>query len=327
MIIGAPSGPGGLAEAFVRVPRLAKAYAGLGAMGSDTAEGVVAVVGVHELVEKYADILARYSDSFVLTNGAAAVPGDEEAWRKLAGVSPHAAPAFFGALLQRDDGTLAAFHQALSHADAAHRKFFTSSPARAERFYIWYRDSGEPRWSLTVATDRWRTALFEKLPLDDAGNVRFPGGRHAWTNSDDEDPLKVAALEALVPVARVEQERKAPLDEASARLLANNYPRWRALFPYFEKLPGLGRSEFEAMAAFTQAVSGHPRAEQSVILGEWYSLVEVDRARSSRGVAGAGGKSPRGALRAALRRHFGMCARDWLRRIIRSKRWWRCGRC
>ena len=124
---------------------------GLGAMGGDTAAAVVTGVGLRALVDKYADVLARYSDAFALSKDGAAVPGDEEAWKKLAGVSPHAASAFFRALIERDDGSLAAFHQALSHADAAHQRFFTSTPARAERFYTWYRDSGEPRWSQTVA--------------------------------------------------------------------------------------------------------------------------------------------------------------------------------
>ncbi len=278
MTAGMVSHPGGIAEAFVRDPRLAKAYAGLGAMGADTAAAVVTGVGLHALVEKYADVLARNSDAFALGKDGALVPGDEEAWKKLAGVSPRAAPAFFRALLERDDGSLAAFHQVLAHADAAHQRFFTSSSARAERFYAWYRDSGEPRWSLTVVSERWRTALLQNLPLDDAGNVRFPGGRRAWTNaqgSDEDVLLKLATLEALVPVARVEGQRKAPLDEESARLLAQHYPRWGPLFPYFEKLPGLGRAEFEAMAAFTQAVSAYGRAQQGAVLGEWYSLVEL----------------------------------------------------
>ncbi len=277
-LIAGPPHPGGLAEAFVRDPRLAKTYAGLGEMGADTAAAVVRGVGLRILVEKYADILARSADSFTLSKDGAAVPGDAEAWKKIAGVSPNAAPAFFRALLERDDGTLAAFHQVLSHADAAHQRFFTATPARAEKFYTWYRDSGEPRWSMTVSSDRWRTALFQQLPLDGAANVRFPGGRRAWTQAegaDDEVLLKLPTLEALVPVARVEQERKAPLDETSARLLAQHYAQWRALFPYFEKLPGLGRAEFEAMTAFTQAVSSYGRAQQNIVLGEWYSLVEL----------------------------------------------------
>ena len=292
-LIAGPSHPGGLAEAFVRDSRLAKVYAGLGAMGADTAAAVVRGVGLRPLVEKYADIVARDSETFALAKDGAAVPGDAEAWKKIAGVSPSAAPAFFRALLERDEGSLAAFHQTLSHADAAHQHFFTATPARAETFYTWYRDSGEPRWSMTVTSDRWRTALFQKLPLDAGENVRFPGGRRAWTQtegSDDETLLKLPSLEALVPVARVEQERKRPLDEESARLLALYYPQWRALFPYFEKLPGLGSPEFQAMAAFTQSVSGYQRAQQSVVLGEWYSLVELIERGVRAGSLDLGGK-------------------------------------
>jgi Ca-activated chloride channel homolog len=317
-IVGGPSRAGGLAEAFVKDPRLAKAYAGLGAMGADTAAAVVTGVGLRALVDKYADVLARYSDAFALSKDGASVPGDEEAWKKLAGVSPRAAPAFFRALLERDEGSLAAFDQVLSHADAAHQRFFTGTAARAERFYAWYRDSGEPRWSLTVAFDRWRSALLQKLPLDDAGNVRFPGGRQAWTDARGADVdalLKFASLEALVPVARVEQERKAPLDEVSARLLAQHYAQWRPLFPYFEKLPGLGRAEFEAMVAFTQSVSGYARAQQSIVLGEWYSLVEL----IERGVL-AGSLGPEESAQAFRNVCAGLAAQDHSARAVAALR-------
>jgi len=285
-----PVYPGGIAEAFVRDSRLAKVYAGLGEMGADTAAVVVSGTGFQPLVEQYADVLARYPDAFALSNEGAAAPGGEEVWKKLAGVSPRAAPAFFRALLDRDFGSLAAFYTLLAHSDAAHQRFFTATPARAEPFYHWYRDSSESRWSLALDRERWRAVFFQNLPLDESGNVRFPGGRHAWTDSSgsDEDVLlKLPSLEALVPIARIEDRRHAPLDEPSARLLARNYSRWRTLFPYFENLPGLGRAEFEALASFTQTVTAYPRAQQRTVLGEWYSLVELIARGAKAGSLGA----------------------------------------
>jgi Ca-activated chloride channel homolog len=290
-----PFYPGGIAEAFVRDPRLAKVYAGLGAMGSDTAGAVVSAVGLQALVEQYADVLARYPEAFASSRDGAAVPGDEAAWKKLAGASPRTAPAFFRALLDRDFGSLAAFLTVLQQADAAHQKFFTATPARAEKFYAWYRDSGEPRWSLALDRERWRGDVLRNLPLDASGNVRFPGGKRAWTEqtgSDEDVLLKLPALAALVPVASIEERRQAPLDEPSARLLADHFSQWRALFPYFEAMPALGRGEFAALAAFTEAVSNFPRERQNAVLGEWDSLVELiarakkagalDAARSAR---------------------------------------------
>jgi tetratricopeptide (TPR) repeat protein len=184
-----PAYPGGIAEAFVRDLRLAKVYAGLGAMGADTASAVVSSVGLQTLLERYADVLARYPDAFVLSKDGAAVPGSSEAWTKLAGTSPQTAPAFFHALLDRDFGSLAAFYAALAAADEAHRQFFTATPARAERFYNWYRDSGEPRWSQLVDMDgarncfeicRWMTRATCDF-REDAAPGRTPRDRTMWS--------------------------------------------------------------------------------------------------------------------------------------------------
>ena len=127
--------------------------------------------------------------------------------------------------------------------------------------------------------------------------------------------LKLPSLEALVPVARVEQVRKAPLDEPSVRLLAQHYAKWRALFPYFEKLPGLGRGEFEAMTAFTQLVSDYGRAQQSIVLGEWYSLVEL----IERGVR-AGSLGPAESAQAFRNVCTGLAAQDYSAKAVAALR-------
>lgn len=273
--------PGGFAELFIRNPRFAVAYAGLAAMGPGAASAVVAGVGLRALVNRYADVVRLYGEAFAVADGRATAPGGPEAdagWERLAGASPRDPKAFFRALLAKDQGKLAAFYFSLARADAAQRRFFTRTAAGAEQFYKWYRDSDDLRSRFSPLFVAWRQTLFRELPLDNAGGVRFPGGRAAWTGAPgaDEDILTgVAALESLVPVANVERVRKAPLDQASARLLAEHYGAWRPLFPYFEKLPGLGRAEFEALAAFEKSVAGRPRALQNTVLGEWHSLVKL----------------------------------------------------
>ncbi len=281
LLRGLPVPPGGLPAAFTIDWRLVKSYAGLGAMDPDTAAAVVSGMGMRRLVTQYADLLAHYSDGFAVTRAGVATPGGVEAepvWKKLVGADPHSPPAFFRALLEKQDGKLAAFYSALAHSDAAHQRFVTKTPARAERFYAWYRDSDEFRNGVTRPAGSWRATFFQDLPLDSAGNLRFPGGKRAWTASsasDDDIISDLKSLEALVPVAQMEEKRKTPLDEDSARLLVQHYTEWHALFPYFEKLPGLGREEFAALAAFADAVSKYPPAKQNLVLGEWHSLVEL----------------------------------------------------
>jgi len=277
-----PAFPGGLAEAFARDSRLARTYAGLGAMGADTAEAVVSSVGLPVLVTRYSDVLAFYSQAFALSKGEVLTPGGagaEAIWKRIAGASPKNPAAFFLALLEKDHGKLAAFYFALWRSDTAHRRFFTRTPHLAERFYAWYRDSDELQDGPGRHIETWRPGFFRKLPLDSTGNnVRFPGGRRAWTSSaaPDGDVLPdLDSLEALVPLSQLEDRRKAPLDEGSARLLAQHYAEWRSLFPYFEKLPGLGHAEFEALSAFADAVNSYAPAKKNVVLGEWHSLVEL----------------------------------------------------
>jgi len=278
-----------IAEALSKDLHLAKVYAALAAMGEETADAVIASVGLRTLAPVYPEVLASYADAFSVSQGEVETPGGAAAkfmWVKLVGSSPRDPPAFFRALLQKDHGRLAAFYHALAHADAAHQRFFTETVSRVERFYAWYRDSGEVFLGMDRRTGSWRPDFFRNLPLDDAGHVRFPGGVRAWTASPeagDETLLDIRNLDALVPVARLEAGRKTPLDESSVKLLAQHFSEWRPLFPYFEKLPGLGSAEFQALAVFSGKLAARPapersagrNAERNEVMGEWHSLVEL----------------------------------------------------
>src|SRR5262249_11279657 len=130
------------------------------------------------------------------------------------------------------------------------------------------RDSEEFRGGVARHARGWRTALLRSVPIE-GDAIRFPGGSKIWTFDD------LDAWESLAPVARVEERRKAPLDPDSARLLAAHYAEWRALFPYFEKLPGLRADHFKALEAFGSAAAKLAPNAQNIALGEWYSLLEL----------------------------------------------------
>jgi Ca-activated chloride channel family protein len=295
LLKGAPQVPGGLADAFTRDWRFAEAYAALSAMGTDAAAAVAGGTGLQAIVTRYADILWLYADAFRVSNGAAVTPGGAEAeaaWRALAGADPHAASAFFRALIDKDRGSLLSFYYLLSRADAARQRFFTATPARAQRFYAWYRDSGDVRAGKLRYSETWHARFLQDAPVDEAGSVHYPGGRSAWAGSaaaDDDALTSLPALEALVPVARIEEKRKAALDTESAALLARRYADWRELFPYFEKLPGLGKGEFQALAAFTDAAAKAPPATRNPMLGEWHAVVELIVLASEAGSLDAAG--------------------------------------
>jgi VWFA-related protein len=278
---GIPSFPGGMADVFARDPQFAKAYAGLGALSVENALGLISAIGVRDLVTRYSDVLALCSGAFNVSSGGVSTPGGPEAlsvWKKLVGADPAEPTGFFRALLAKDGGRLAVFYFTLSQVDAKHQRFFTADAARAQRFYEWRKESPDMQVLGAQMPGNWRRDLFGRLPLEESGRVRFPGGRAAWSASpatDDEVLLRSEWIEALVPVASLEEKRGAPLDETSARLLARHFAEWRSLFPYFEKLPELGSAEFEALVTFTEAASGLPLDARNTLVGEWHSLMKL----------------------------------------------------
>lgn len=279
---GLPPFPGGMADVFSRDMQFAKAYAGLGSMGVDTALGLTSAVGVRDLVTRHAGVLELCSGTLTVSSGGASAPGGKEAlpvWTKLAGADATQPVVFFRALLAKDGGRLAVFYAALSQVDESRQRYFTGDASRAQRYYEWYRDSADLRTiESSRMPNRWRGDLFGKLPLDKGGRVRFPGGRAAWSSSsgpDEEALLRSESLEAFIPVVSLEERRGAPLDAASVALLARHYTEWRSLFPYFEKLPALGSAEFQALAAFANASIDQPSAARNTLVGEWHSLVKL----------------------------------------------------
>jgi Ca-activated chloride channel homolog len=281
-----PALSGGIAEAFARDARLARAYAGLAALPPDIAAALVKNVGLHAIAAQYAVALSLYADTFRIPAGS------DDVWSKLAGASPREPAGFIAGLLATDHGKLAAFYAALAAADDAHRRYFTASLARAERFYAWYRDSEELRDGIGVMAPGWRARVFTSLPIE-AGRVRFPGGREAWSrfsgSTDEEilwpaqsvgglrmtDPPKPVELEALLEVAELERRRGRPLDAESARLLARNFTEWRPLFPYFETLSALEAADFAALERFSADAIALPAKAQETRLGQWYSAAAL----------------------------------------------------
>jgi len=298
----APVPPGGVAASFAADWRLTKTCAGLNSMGEGAAAVLLTAADLRTLATRYADALARHGETFSLSDGAVILPGGAEAgpvWQKLSGENPRTPGPFFRALLDKPLGTLAAFYSVLARSDSAHQRYFTKTAARAERFYAWYRQGGEFRYGQARQVEGWRTDLLQKLPLDNAGNVRYPGGKAAWTasaGSDDDVLLSLPALETLVPIAELEQKRGQPLDEGSVKLLARHYSEWNSLLPYFARLTALRHEDFEALERFAGAVSQSPAATQNATLGEWHAVVNL----ISRGVeAGSIGQT---AGAAAFRR-------------------------
>ncbi len=311
----------GPVDQFLSDWRFARAYSGLAAMDDETAAAVASSVGLVSLIAKYSDLVARYGDALQLSGNRVAVPGGVDAgpvWAKLAGVSPEEPAAFFRALLEKDRGLLLAFYFDLSRADAAHQKFITATMDRGEAFYRWYRDSGTPALPPDDSS-RWQAGILQRLRLGADGAMQLPGGSDAWIQAGanhEEALFRLPTLEPLAAVIGLEDKRARLIDAGSARLLAKHFEEWRYLFPYFEKLPGLGEPEFRALEAFTAAASGAASSRKALLIGEWHSMVELIILGNEAGSLNA--------VQAA--NAFGNCARHCAQRIHPPRPLMSCGR-
>ena len=306
---------GGLAEALARLPHLAPAYAGLAAVNRSTAAAIVSSVGLKNLVEKHGTWLAAFSSVLVVGDGRVETPGGRQAadaWSSLMGAPASDPPRFLRALLDKDEGRLLAFFFTLGQLDLPHQRFFTLSAKRLAHFYEVFGESpdvkqagGRRLYGDTLG------AFFRQIPLDDDGAVEFPGSPEVWMvakgqsssesrtahllkkahkkaapDVEDEILLRLARtryghqrseLDNFLAVVRIDAHRSDPLDETSALALAQNYPRYSPVYPYFHVLTGLTGREFTQFFRFGEKIQGTSPQDLNVILGPFYSDLELIR--------------------------------------------------
>ncbi|HUE22564.1 MAG TPA: hypothetical protein VMQ86_12850 [Bryobacteraceae bacterium] len=305
--------PGGFAGALARDVRLARLYVGLSSMDKDAAATLLAGTELKTLAEKYADLLDLYSAALALHQTHAAVPGGlpaEAIWEKMAAASPANPGPFFRALLDKDDGRLLSFYATLAQLDLVHQQFFMRNASRTSKFYELYRQSRE--LARGAGKESLETGFFDVLrevPLDADGSVQFPGSPELWlvakgqVNSvarstkmlkrvakvaapDEEDEILLrlartkykttqSELDNFLAVVRIDAHRSEPLDEASALLLADHFPRTRAIYPYFASLSSLGHEEFESFFTMAEKLEALPAIELNSVWGEFHALTRV----------------------------------------------------
>ena len=268
--------PGGFAGALARDIRLAKLYVGLSAMDKDAAAALLAGTDLEDAGRQIrgsagSAILA----ALALHQTHAAVPGGlpaESIWEKMAGASPARPGPFFRALLEKDDGKLLSFYATLAQLDLAHQQFFTRNASRTSKFYELYRQSpevarGAGKESLRdivlrrpaggAARYGRQRACFPGSPealaggqgpgelggaqredAEEGGESRGAGRGRRDSVAPGAHPYKAtqSELDNFLAVVRIDAHRSEPLDEASALLLADHYPRSQAIYPYFASL-------------------------------------------------------------------------------------------
>lgn len=309
--------PGGLAEAMAKNLNLARVYLGLSGLSAATRDALVAGFGLKNLAEKHADKLRFFSTSLAVENGRVSVPGGQNAetvWAKLAGETPRQPPAFFRALIEKNNGSLLAYYSMIAQLDMQHQRFFTATPQRTARFYELLRESPEAQRGLTRnATNTSFSEFLREVPLDGDGSVGFPGSPEIWMIAkgkssaerttkllkkahrkvapDVEDEIlarlasttyktngiKNSELDNFLAVVRIEQHREAGLDEASALLLAQNYGEDRDIYPYFARITKLTYSDFSLFFQLAEKYRAQRPSDVAGTVAHFTALLELLR--------------------------------------------------
>ena len=202
---------GGLPEALLELPDLARFYTGMSNLDRETSAAMTNSFNTVVLASRLSRLLSRFTlrrlrsavEEFFTPGGPAADP----VWSALAGVTPTQPIPFLRALFEKDNGKLLAFFNALSELDWAHQRFFTRSVMRATSFYWLFAESEEVRSGVAKLGRTGSFAEFLRdIPLNDDGSVDFPGGAQVWMvakgnskTADKSQQLLAKAQKAVAP--------------------------------------------------------------------------------------------------------------------------------
>lgn len=259
---------------FISDPSLCRLYLGLSKLDPETADAIRKAVPAPRL-KLYAHVLDFFGGMFEIRDGKAVVPGgvrSERAWADLAGVDPARGPQFFERLVNRDDGWLASYYDALARIQGPVRDYL-ADPEHLKRFYQAIRgrvtSPGPARPVFRANTDM--LLLTTRLRIDPDGKPHLPGGLDVWKNLFANHPqgkydpkLSKAAggwkdgedvLEALFGLARkiveneplkifmalsdIDRNRQHPLESNTMDRLAREYRTMSAQYPLFAEAPML----------------------------------------------------------------------------------------
>jgi hypothetical protein len=262
-----------------------------------------------ELLTFYGSSLSVTADQVAVPGGNTALA----AWEKLVSVSPMRSEAFLNALLEKDSGKALAYFHTLFNLPIENQRFFTRTPQRLSAFYRVFpfseKDVLEQHQIIRRNTHFFD--LMRELPLDSDGNIVFPGSDQIWmvakgsSNSDQIGKLLKRARKALAPdmedeillkmldknydvdgishnesenflaVVRMDKHRPEPMDETSALILTQNYPRYNSLFPYLSSLPSLSSDQLTKFFKAAKAIEALNDKLIETATGDFHGLVSL----------------------------------------------------
>jgi hypothetical protein len=225
-------------------------------------------------------------------------------------------------LMNHDNGLLLEFFSSLAQLDMQHQRFFTRSAERTKRFYDLFRESADARRNDAHLRNGEFIELLGEVPLDKDNRVVFPGGAEVWsvangqshsagattrlgkrmnsrTTPEGEDEILVRLAKTkyseagaghseaanFIAIVRLDSDRKEPLDPDSALLLAQNFARYGAAYPYFATLTGLTGPDFQSLFVLAEKLLTYDSLTTNLRAGEVQAFLELLCLAQEAGVA------------------------------------------
>lgn len=282
---------------FLNDPTLSRLYMAMANLDPETARQIKEDIPAQR-AKIYAHVLDFFGSLFEIRNNRAVMPGGaraERAWSDLVGVSPERGAAFFERLIEKDDGWLASYFDALARLSGPALDYL-AEPDHMKRFYTALRgrvtSPGPARPVFRANTDL--ILLTTRLRLDSNGRPHLPGGLDVWKNlfagktlakydsrlakaaPNWKDPEEV--LEALFGLSRrfteneplkifmaltdLDRTLASPLDPSTVNALVSDFRTLGAQYPIFGEAAGLSST---TIVAYLEAARGVDRLKDPAL--------------------------------------------------------------
>ncbi|HEU4634912.1 MAG TPA: hypothetical protein VFS41_01955 [Edaphobacter sp.] len=285
-------GADNLIDLLLRDPATARLYWAMSRNDDETNLALARAPGLGRLAP-YAAVLDFYGSEISIRSGHVIVPGGqkaEAAWGDLAGASPENASEFVMHLIERDNGWLAAYYDALSRVSQAQQEHLTE-PDRLKRVYEGFR---APQLTPAATASVFRKApglliLFTRIEWDQDGQPHVPGDLGVWKEAlaqkSDFKTTHIWAkrargwnsseqlLEAMASLSRIDSDdgplqnyltlmeidgrrpEGQKLSPATAKLMANNFAKFGSWYLIFSEFPQLNDEAILRFISVTQSIN------------------------------------------------------------------------
>jgi hypothetical protein len=282
-----------LIDVMVRDRLVARLYWAFAKLDDETRLSLARSPGLSRLLP-YGGVLDFYGTQICIRNGHVLVPGGtaaESTWKSVVGASPESSGDFVLHLLEKDNGWLAAYYDAVARVNPAQQAHLTES-ARLKPLYEAFR-SPDPEEHAANAAFRKAPSLlvlFTRVQWDPNGDPHVPGNLAAWKNLPKQkvdskiirdwnkrarrwgNPQQL--LEAMVAASRVPTDNgplqiyltiseldrvRSPeryLSAPTVGLLAAKYPQYGRWYLIFSEFPQLSEESITRFLTVADSING-----------------------------------------------------------------------